>query len=456
MAKQPEPAGIWINGKNLLTSKWVEEVKNTAENDLRAHRIALTYFHFAAHLDDLIHGPHSVRNARHLDPKDRARVVHNANWFNFAMWGTLTVSQNIGNQQPLQRLNSGPGMLLRRALTPAVLNVKASGGQEVARALARGQLTIFISACHAFMHFLRLGPDDDTVEPDDVLPDIGPRYAGPVASACSYFAKARSAVDPVTKAVDSVARAQLMLGANLRLTQVEQDFADSAVSTVVDLVPRRIAGALDWRIAKLADWFRGVPTHLSYILLNNLHTDERSALDTIWSRFMTDQVLVMALPTETLRVGRDIPPLQRDRPYYPNDLLFPHDHRRITGCYKHDRIEIAELVRSIDRTVGAGRGSAARDWRRWDERLNWALTLLRSRQHDETLFWRPYSTRDAERIVAGELPERTGDPSALDIQPPLEDQMFNTLVNAPFLPKDDREGGAKGLLPDAEGPDHDR
>ena len=51
--------------------------------------------------------------------------------------------------------------------------------------------------------------------------------------------------------------------------------------------------------------------------------------------------------------------------------------------------------------------------------MNWALTLLRSRQQDETLFWRPYSVDDIRRIRHGQLPTRSGDPSALDVQPPL-------------------------------------
>jgi hypothetical protein len=50
--------------------------------------------------------------------------------------------------------------------------------------------------------------------------------------------------------------------------------------------------------------------------------------------------------------------------------------------------------------------------------MNWALALMRSRQHDETLFWAPYSVADQWRIVNGEMPERLGDASALDVQAP--------------------------------------
>jgi hypothetical protein len=425
----PLPKPPEVAGQKLLDDEWITKVAETRENDVRAHRIALTYHHLALYLDELIHHEHSVNRTTNK-PIGEGTPVRNANWFNFATWATLTVSQNIGNQQPLQRLNSGPGMLVRRLLTPAILNIKASGGQEVGRALAWGQLVIFNAACRALMRFVNHLRDasvsrdlhvDDLLVPlqrgmelDEEDVDEFNRFLAPLSDAVRFFAEARASDDLVTKA-------QLVLGANLRLTQVEQDFADKAVSIVVDLVPRRLAGAVDWRLAKLAERFRGMPPHLSFLVLGNLHGEQRNALDAMWSRFMTDQVLVMALPCETLRVGRDIPPLRRDRPYYPNDLMFPYNLDELRSRPMGDRlVKVAQLVHSLDRTVGNGRGSAARDWRRWDERLNWALTLLRTRQHDETLFWRPYSEHDECRIIAGDLPLRTGDPSALDVQPPLD------------------------------------
>jgi hypothetical protein len=424
------PSPPKVHGRRLLHAKWIERVAETPENDVRAHRIALTYHHLARYLDELLHGERSINQTIDKPLHERRGIVRNANWFNFATWATLTVSQNIGNQQPLQRLNSGPAMLARRILTPAILSIKASRGQEVGRALAWGQLLIFNAACRAMMRLVDHLTDPSVplsmVEEDLLVPvqhgmDISQqraeyaRFVTPLNDALRYLAEACRTDDPVAKA-------RLILGANLRITQVEQDFADKAVSIVVDLVPRRLFDGVDWQFARLAERLREMPSHLSFLVLRSLHSTQRLGVDAVWSRFMTDQVLVMALPCETLRVGRDIPPLRRDRPYYPPDLTFPLDVEALRdGSDLGDRlVEVALLVRSLDRTVGNGRGSAARDWRRWDERLNWALTLLRTRQHDESLFWRPYSEHDEGRIVRGELPLRSGDPSALDVQPPLD------------------------------------
>jgi hypothetical protein len=80
---------------------------------------------------------------------------------------------------------------------------------------------------------------------------------------------------------------------------------------------------------------------------------------------------------------------------------------------------VADLVEAFDRSDGLGRGSAARDWRRWDERMSFATTLMRSRQQDGTLYWAPYSIEDQKRIWRDELPKRSGDPSALEVQAPI-------------------------------------
>jgi len=170
-----------------------------------------------------------------------------------------------------------------------------------------------------------------------------------------------------------------------------------------------------------------VPRQLVELQLPFRSLAMRDLVQTTWSRLMTDQVLVLALPTETLRVGRDIPPLDPGRPYYPSSLRRsdtwksgpePEDGRPSLGA-------VRDLVRSFDRTRGNGSGSAAQDWRRFDDRMNWAVTLLRSRQQDPTLFWPPYSQEDETRICEGHLPNRAGDPSELEVQSPLEEPDYD-------------------------------
>jgi hypothetical protein len=397
----------------FVDKQWFDMVYNTADADLRAHRIALTYYYLADFFDKRIH---TVDSRAQLSAGPSVSL--NANWFHFAMWGTLTVTQNLTTQRSPQRLNSGLPAPLRRTLTPAILRARASDGQRVGRALAWGQLAIFVSATQMVLELTR--PPGQPAASADLIReqvmerahiDMDPtRHIMPMQTAFRYYDTAQSEIDPGK-------HAWLMFGANVLLTTVEQDLANNAIEVVLDHYPQHIAAAIDWRLAKLSERFRGVPSNLAFTLLESMHPNKRQLIYTVWSRLMTDQVLVMAMPTETLRLGRDIPPRHREWPVFPPDL---RDFPDIAGS--DELYEIVSLVKSLDRTVANGgtRGSAARDWRRWDERMNWALALIRSRQQDETLFWSPYSVADQWRIINGEMPERVGDASTLDVQAPTE------------------------------------
>jgi hypothetical protein len=361
--------------------------------------------------------------------------VPNANWFHFATWATLTVTQNIGNERAPQRLNSGLGAPLRRRLTPAITRAKAADGQRVGRALAWGQRLVFIAMTNVMRAIdpecggsyeptdakeekkqtikQQIGADPDRWFDDD-------RHFEPLWKAFKWYLLAREAESPER-------RAWLIFGANLLITEVEQDLLDPAFRVVIDHIPDHIASSLSWRVARLSDRLRNVPSHLGYSVVHSMYPGPRRALDTTWSRLMTDQVLVMALPTETLRLGRDIPPRHRNWPYFPPHLRYePVLPKGKTAGRDSDKVRRDEALREIvlrlhalDRTTGNGRGSAARDVRRWDERLNWSVTMLRTRQQDDTLWWSPYDEVDVDLITRQRPPEHCGDPTALEVQAPV-------------------------------------
>lgn len=429
----------------LLSADWLKKVVKTPDSDVRAHRVALTYSKLAGFLDDLINGDKSVSSK--LEGGEPAMAC-NANWFHFATWGTVTITANIANERPPQRIDMLPSVSLRRRLTPAVIQLRASSGQRVSRALAWGQRLIFVSVCFTLEYLDRWLSDNPDRDPRDfrLLDDRGrptaeaskiidlgtwdrrpwikpERHLGVIADAFQFYIHARQTDCPTL-------RARCMLGGNVLLTAVEQDLVDPAVEAVVNHIPRTVASAVDWRLARWVERWTGVPSQVSSFQLPFRYTGAREMLDAAWSRLMTDQVFVMALPTETLRLGRDIPPLRRGQPYFPAPLreLRPQP----SDSTEHDPADpltraladVADLIESLDRTTGDGHGSAARDWRRWDERMNWALTLQRSRQQDETLYWSPYSQADQRRIVSGELPQRAGDPSVLQVQAPIDNIAF--------------------------------
>ena len=418
--------------RTFLDPDWIVKVATTPDIDLRAHRIALTYAKCGSYLDDLVFWSRSVRN---LGQAQKTAITCNANWFHFAAWSTTTITQNIANQRPPQRIDGLPLEGLRRRLTPLVVQARASEGQRVSKALSWGQRLIFVASCLMLRHldwWLEANPNG---KPEDFKLDGGlngsgvsrdqilrlgswdgqkwigeKRHLDVLQRALRYYIHAGRATGQSRPEI----AAKYVLGANVLLAAVDQDMIDPAIETVVNHLPRQLAERMDETTASWVERFQGTPRQLVTFKLPQRHARVRDVFDTVWSRLMTDQVFVMALPTETLRLGRDIPARRLGQPFFPADLQeLPADETGYEAL-----AEVKRLVNSFDRTTGGGRGSAARDWRRWDERMNWASTLMRSRQQDETLFWSPYSESDQRRIVAGELPLRSGDPSALEVQAP--------------------------------------
>jgi hypothetical protein len=439
----PKPYGA--RDEHFLSQEWFKGVLKTRENDVRAHKIALTYSKLAEVLDVYIHG----EPLDGIIPDDkRPKKPRNANWFHFGTWAALTVTRNITNQRPPQRVDTLPVAALRRWLTPTIIQARASNGQRVNRALAGGQRTIFGSVCVSLRKFLHeadkarangealdpktftlfknshteativqlCAPRDRRVQREHHLPMLDEAFR--------FYIHASQAED------DQATRARCVLGGNLLLTAIEQELIDEAIQTVVDHIPQRIASAAEWRLARGMERWLDVPSQITALGLPFRYPNARAALDTAWSRLMTDQVFVIALPTETLRLGRDIPPQVPGNPYYPTPLRRLREIEIDDPPLRATLESIADLVEAFDRTVGDGRGSAARDWRRWEERMNWATTLLRSRQQDGTVYWPPFSLDDQRRILNDQLPLRSGDPSALEVQVPL-----------PPFPDDDTEGG---------------
>jgi hypothetical protein len=522
MAARVEPAP-------LLKDEWLNAVLETSESDVRGDMIALTYHKYALRLREIIYGEPVDDKAARIGVPDYPGAQ--ATWFNFGTWGTITVTGNIANRRPPQRLLEGP-RFLRRDLSPLVMRERASDGQEVSQALSWGQRLIFISACYTMLQFQKhmndpdhperraekfeVNPEtikkiqdnsrcepgtpiqparygvrnehfdlltkafelyrlaaraqqDDEAAPSDEAKTQPDNEAAPSEEAKTQpDNEAAPSEEAKTQPDDEAARseevkrtdvARFILGANILLTAVEQDLAQIAVRVVIEHMPKRARAQLERRTSRLASALTDLPRQLVDVSLRVRDDPAAKLMDTAWSRLMTDQILIMALPTESLRLGRDIPPRLPGMPFYPSELqhlgydpddlpdplrgnngkgtlladrkqeLVEEAQKSKRGTANYERIQeaiyrieqlelVARTVLSFDRTRGGGRGSAASDWRQFADRLNWAVALIRSRQSDESLYWPPFSCADEELIRARRLPERGGDPSDLEVVAP--------------------------------------
>jgi len=110
-------------------------------------------------------------------------------------------------------------------------------------------------------------------------------------------------------------------------------------------------------------------------------------------RFVTEHLLSFTVGAEAMRVSRDVPS--------PGPSPFPDTLRTI---------QTPELESFLcgpegwDRTPDTLSGSAARDWTKLSDRMNYIVDLFRSRQADENLFSAPFTPEQRDLILSGRVP----------------------------------------------------
>jgi hypothetical protein len=450
--KARKGGGVSVKSE-MLKPEWIDDVANTQDTDLRAHRVALTYWTYARQLDRDINESESVWTC--ID-EQRQLAVSNANWFTFATWATVTVNRDLA----LRRTPAGVDRLLpgklRKTLTPMMFNLKASDGQRVSRALSWGQRLVFVSTTLIYLsrlhsatfgellssasedevrnttfdHVLRLGRWGDLNYLDRE------RHLTVVWQAFDHYRQAAEfsgrirglhEKDPRNDSLQRLyaLRARSMLFANLMISAVEQDILHQAVGQTINQVPERFTSALTDGASRWGERLAGVPRQVTALEAPLQMVPLTKSATEAWARFMTSQILVVLLPSETLRLGKDVPPRSAIAPMFPPDLndlsSLPKGPAQRSGSIDDVRLneDVFNLVASFDRSLGDGRGSAARDWRRYDDRLNWIVNMMRSRQQDRSLWWSPYSVEDQNRIREGQLPKGWGDPSSHEVEAPV-------------------------------------
>lgn len=202
----------------------------------------------------------------------------------------------------------------------------------------------------------------------------------------------------------------LIFEATLRIAAIEQVILDAAVTQVVEHLPKYVASQVEGRLSTFAERSLRVPRRIAEMNASRRVASATAAATDVWARVMTDQVMVVALPAETIRLGRDIPRRDWRKPFYAPGLEKLDEPARV-------------LFDQFDRSLGDGRGAGAGDWRRFDDRMNFVANLLRSRQQDSTLFWQPFTDEDVERVWCGQYPAKIADP-------------FEQAVRSPAFPPD--------------------
>jgi hypothetical protein len=131
-----------------------------------------------------------------------------------------------------------------------------------------------------------------------------------------------------------------------------------------------------------------------------------------WSKFATEAMMTMKVPNEILYLGRDLPALPR-KSLYPPDLSNVDLPELKTFASQFARKALwLERLKQLGRTVLVKLGlrqeaapfSGADDWTDLIQRMNYIVTLFRSRQQEQTLMEPPFSEAQHRAILEGKIP----------------------------------------------------
>jgi hypothetical protein len=260
--------------------------------------------------------------------------------------------------------------------------------EEMSGHLAEGNRLVYALLAPLFAGLLALFRDHPARDPaarDAFLATIEPEPAtgDELRRAFAQLYDARFEAEPKQ-------RAERILAANLLVGLHEQRRLQAAIDGALSAPIRR---ALDdprraWFAVALPLWLRLAGAGLFRLAM----APWIRRVEMRWKAIATRCLMTLALPTGRLELGADLPPLA-DGSTYPPAL------RELALA------EALEVLASIDRTPDTVRGSAARDWTRLADRMNYVADFFRSRQQERALLTRaPFTPEQVAAIHAGRVP----------------------------------------------------
>lgn len=322
----------------------------------------------------------------------------NVNWCAFAAWASKQAGRFIRNEevpQPLRRfLGIGsdsqpsrwaPGGWLRRK---RFLTYVRATAQDTSAHLAEGNRLVCAKLAPMFSQFLALwrqGQQPSVEQLQDFLQrqSQDPTTGKELIDAFRQFHQAIGESRPKL-------RAERIYLANIQVGLHEQRRLQEAIDGSLSAPIRQ---ALEDPQRRWNDW--PIPAGLRRLGAKAFRTLMAPAIRSFegeWKQAATHCLMTLALPAETLRLGDDLPLL-------PDGRTFPPDLQTV------DLAEAQELLRTLDRTPNTTRGSAACDWTKLGDRMNYVADFFRSRQQSRDLLQAPFEPRQVEEISRGRVPQ---------------------------------------------------
>jgi hypothetical protein len=323
-----------------------------------------------------------------------------ATWCAFAVWASKTAGATIrgevlpgqakallddgSTQDALRQANHGLGGWAMQKLTLHHLGrVIEDVTGDVSSQIATGNALVFSELAPIFTALVQ-GLGSEPVTQEALAASMAPALSALGTDA--DVATVAAAFDGYGRApFAGGGRAALILDANILAVAHEQRRLQPAISGALN-------AAISDTLKKLIETevVRHVPGKDARHTLDELTNGLCSVLDQAWDVALTESIMRLVTPRQTLDLRQDIPPLPEG--------LFPPGLCALSGT------PAEASYAQWDKTAGTGNPAGAHDWAELDERMNFIVNLFRSRQQDPTLFEPPFSPAQLAVLQQGQLP----------------------------------------------------
>ena len=330
-----------------------------------------------------------------------------ANWCTFGTWASDTVGRNIrgedipkwlhdrvvlhdGMMGAIRTVNEGQGQLLSEALrlvtTDHVIDVVRELLGACALNLSNGNTEVFAEIAPAAATFIACY-DAQPVDSDSARARVlqmcegAPPFEGINRLHAGFSLWCDAMEEPAP-----AARSQRILAGSLQLGAHEQHHLQGAIAGSMDMGVNQSAALYRKRLVSE----KGAFARLEPSIASALDPVVKATGD-LWGDLMTKLLGTIETPDGTLLLDHNVPPI-------PGQPFTPPEMKPVVVD------DLATLLTRFDRSDGNGDGSAAADWVKLDDRMNFIANLFVSRHHRTELFQPPFDGAVVSDIEADRIP----------------------------------------------------
>jgi hypothetical protein len=395
--------------------RWRERsffASSNEENTCRPVPTEQNVAHIAAIQDRVIRNLEITACYAQLATAMRARLGAGADWCTFATWASRQAGSTIRGEDLHERLARRLGRharlleplqsIYRALLRKGLFNPESRLGRAVAAihtpfdaferasdAVATGNLKVFEEIGREFARFLEQVPADATPESPaftafaaQLRPGEAPDGQQLLREAFAHYQQQRQELDPA-------ARAAWTLLANLKIGLHEQTRLQPEIARAVD-APLTTARNLGARVLHaLIPGSRRWPQLLrtpAYAIVGWLAMRVHNAATAITREVVTETMMVLALPTGVLALGRNLEA--------PLPAIFQGSPHPV----------LALFINEYDPCPVGVSQCAADDWCNLRQRMHYILHLFRAYAEEPRLWVPPFTTDETSSFRAGTVP----------------------------------------------------